>query len=147
MYPITIHETDQRERQIVYALKLVAVLTIIAVAAIGAAPTGLAAPARQEAPPERLTYDGVFDAPHLQTDEPSAPSEGDAANADFFNWSRLVFQSARNLHDWEIYGAQGNGSSQIDLSNNPGTDLHPRLNRGATRSRSRAIEKSITRST
>ena len=94
-------------------------------------------PPEVEPPPFHLTYDGLLDAPHL----PSAATAQDAAAQDaaatplspeYASWSKLVFQSARNERDWEIYGAGGDGSSQVNLSNNASMDLHPRLNRGAT---------------
>ena len=51
----------------------------------------------------------------------------------FAAWTRLVFQSARNGHDWEVYGARGDGSEQANISNHGSVDIQPRLNRGATR--------------
>ena len=92
-------------------------------------------PPGAEAPPPHLMVDGLLDAPHL-----SPAEDADAQDApqvvlapEYAGWSRLVFQTARNGKDWEIFGAAGDGSGQVNLSNNPSTDVHPRLNRGATR--------------
>ena len=52
---------------------------------------------------------------------------------EYVNWSKLVFQSSRNGHDWEIYTARGDGSNQVNLSNNSSMDTYPRLSRDATR--------------
>ena len=98
----------------------------------GAQPVN-AAPLHQEEPTTRLPYDGVLDLPHLETN--TVPPEVKAAELgpEYTNWSKLVFQSYRNTHDWEVFGARGDGSNQANLSNNGSTDMHPRLNRGATR--------------
>ena len=92
-------------------------------------------PPGAETPPARLMVDGLLDAPRLSPTE-----DADAQDApqvmlapEYAGWSRLVFQTARNGKDWEVYGAAGDGSGQVNLSNNPSTDVHPRLNRGATR--------------
>jgi hypothetical protein len=99
------------------------------VSAQGEPPT----PPVTEASPGRLPQDGLFDAPRL----PSAAVTQDIPQAplapEYANWSKLVFQSARNQHDWEVYAARGDGVDQVNLSNNSAADLHPRLNRGATR--------------
>ena len=99
-----------------------------------------------ETPPFHMAYDGLLDAPHL----PPAGAAGapQAALApEYAAWSRLVFQSLRNEHDWEVYGARGDGSDQVNLSNNGGMDVHPRLNRGATAWSSPPTAPATTRST
>lgn len=116
-------------------------ILIIAGGLLGAGQPMDAVSAQQETPPAadapnpRLTYDGILDMPHL-------PPIGDATAqeatpvllpAQYASWSRLVFQSARNGHDWEVYTAAGDGSGQANLSNHSSMDMHPRLNRGATR--------------
>jgi Tol biopolymer transport system component len=92
-----------------------------------------AAPPAQEAPPGRLPYDGPFDLPRLPGDA-TQREPGQALTApEYVDWSKLVFQSARNNSDWEIYAARGDSSDQVNISNHAGMDVHPRLNRGATR--------------
>ncbi len=90
-------------------------------------------PPTAEALPARLSYDGQLVLPHL----PSATASGDtpqtALAPENAAWNRLAFQSARNGRDWEVYAAAGDGSDQVNLSNNGSPDIHPRLNRGATR--------------
>ncbi len=86
----------------------------------------------EQAPPARLTYDGVLDLPHLPSGAAAHDAPPTLLAPEYASWSRLVFQSARNERDWEIYGAGGDGSDQVNLSNNANADLHPRLNRGAT---------------
>ena len=99
----------------------------------GAIGSAQAEPVAQEPPPSRLPYDGAFDLPQ----QPGAAPQGESAPAltapEVVSWSKLVFQSLRNEHDWEIYSAQGDGSNQANISNHGSTDIHPRLNRGATR--------------
>ena len=92
-----------------------------------------AAPPIQEDPPSRLPYDGIFDMPYLDTG--AAPEETAPALTapEYVNWSRLVFQSFRNQHDWEIFAARGDGSNQVNLSNHASMDSDPRLNRDGTR--------------
>ncbi len=92
--------------------------------------------AQADPPPQaRLPYDGLLDIPRLPVVEGAdAPAATQAALApEYAGWSRLVFQSARNRHDWEVYTAAGDGSGQVNLSNDAHSDIHPRLNRGATR--------------
>ena len=90
-------------------------------------------PAAAEAFRGRLPRDGLFDAPRL----PSAAATQDVPQAplapEYANWSKLAFQSARDQRDWEVYSASGDGGNQVNLSKNSAADLHPRLNRGATR--------------
>jgi hypothetical protein len=89
-------------------------------------------PAAEE-PPFHLAYDGVLDVPHLPSLARAVGAAPALAAPQYADWSRLVFQSARNGHDWEVYGARGDGSDQINLSNRSSMEMHPRLNRGATR--------------
>lgn len=99
----------------------------------GALWTARAAPAAQGTPPVRLPYDAPFDAPHRA----GAASLGERSTAltapEYASWSKLVFQSARNEQDWEVYSAAGDGSDQVNLSNDGAMDVHPRLDRAAAR--------------
>ncbi len=96
-------------------------------------PAGWTAHAAQEAPPDRLPYDSPFDLLH-QPGVATQSATGPTLTAPtIMDWSRLVFQSARNERDWEIYAARGDGSDQVNISNHGSMDIHPRLNRGATR--------------
>jgi Tol biopolymer transport system component len=51
----------------------------------------------------------------------------------FAPFTRLVYQSARNEHDWDVYGANGAGNGQVNLSSHPSNDIHPQLDRGGNR--------------
>ena len=99
----------------------------------GAGWTAQAAPPAQEAPPSRLPYDGPFDLPQLEGAAPRIEAAPALTAPEYVSWSKLVFQSARNENDWEIYSARGDGSNQANISNHGSMDIHPRLNRGATR--------------
>ncbi len=100
----------------------------------GAGWSAQAAPAAQEPPPGRLAYDGPFDLPRLEDGAAPEPEAGPRlVEPEYTSWSKLVFQSARNNRDWEVFIAQGDGSSQANISNHGNMDIHPRLNRGATR--------------
>jgi hypothetical protein len=86
-----------------------------------------------ETPPSRLSYDGVPEALPLPAGvaaQETAPAE---QAPEYAVWSRLVFQSLRNQHDWDVYGARGDGTDPVNLSNQQSMDVHPRLNRGAMR--------------
>ena len=117
-------------------------LALVLVASVLGPNLPLEVAAAQPEPPQALTteepsfhaaYDSLDAVSHLpsgtalQVADPTllAPVKGE--------WSSLVFQSARNEHDWEVYGARGDGSGQINLSNHSSNDVFPRLNRGATR--------------
>lgn len=67
--------------------------------------------------------------------EPLAPSQQEhtasAAGGGIAEWTRVAFQSYRD-GNWEIYLAWGDGSHQTRLTNHAGSDVRPRLNRGAT---------------
>ncbi len=93
-------------------------------------------PTGPEPPSSRLPYDGPLEAPRhpLVEGTTAAPEAPQAPLApEYASWSRLVFQSARNEHDWEVYRANGDGSNQVNISNHGSMDVVPRLNRGATR--------------
>ena len=61
----------------------------------------------------------------------TAPESIDALS--LYPWSRLTFQSYRNLSNWEVYVGNDDGSGQTQLTFDVASDVHPRLNRGATR--------------
>lgn len=84
-----------------------------------------------DAPASRLPYAGMFDMPRLPSAAAGAAQPPLAP--EYAGWSQLVFQSGRNGHDWEVFSSAGDGSGQANLSNNSAMDIHPRLNRGATR--------------
>lgn len=63
--------------------------------------------------------------------QPAQP-EDLAPAANIVPWARLVFQSFRD-NNWEVYRANPDGSGVTRLTNNPASDIDPRLNRGATR--------------
>jgi uncharacterized repeat protein (TIGR01451 family) len=112
---------------------LVCLLIVALLLPGGAAWTVQAAPPAQEAPPDRLPYDGLFDLPRRAGVAPQGEAGQPLLAPEYVDWSRLVFQSARNNSDWEIYAARGDGANQVNISNQGSMDVHPRLNRGATR--------------
>jgi Tol biopolymer transport system component len=92
-----------------------------------------ATPLAQEEAPNRLPYGSQFDLPHQPDAAPQKETGPALTDPEYVSWSKLVFQSARNRNDWEIYTARGDGSNQVNISNHGSMDIHPRLNRGATR--------------
>lgn len=122
-----------------FAILLLLLLTI---GLLAVSPASDFAAAQQEAssasaPLDRLPYDGLFDLPRLHLAESAPAAElrapQTALTPEYAGWSQLVFQSARNGHDWEVYTAAGDGSGQINISNHGSMDILPRFNRGATR--------------
>jgi len=69
-----------------------------------------------------------FQSPNRVVPIPSA-----APTAVRLPWSKLVYQSVRNLNDYNVYFANDDGSSEILLASSPGNDVQPRLNRGGTK--------------
>lgn len=65
-------------------------------------------------------------------DETQADTPQDATGVYDMNWSRVVFASGRNQHDYDIYIARPEGSSLQQLTSHSANDIEPRLNRGAT---------------
>jgi len=72
--------------------------------------------AQQEMPQAsaRLSHDGLLAAPRAPSvvaeTSPQAPEA--AVPSGLADWSQLVFQSARNDSDWEIYGARETARSR-----------------------------------
>ncbi len=60
------------------------------------------------------------------SDQPGSPAPN------VLPWSKLTFQSLRD-GNWEIYSGNDDGTGQTRLTFNGVSDLHPRLNRGASR--------------
>jgi uncharacterized repeat protein (TIGR01451 family) len=59
---------------------------------------------------------------------------GDRANvSECAPWSRLVFASYRNEHDWDVYSADGDGNNPVRLTTYSKTDTAPKYNQGCTR--------------
>jgi Tol biopolymer transport system component len=117
-------------------------ILIVAAALLGAGLPRQAALAQENVPPKptsetqplHLAYDGVLDLLRLPGAAAAAVDTSQPAlGPEYASWSKLAFQSARNQHDWEVYGARGDGSDQVNLSNNPSMDIHPQLDRGAAR--------------
>lgn len=87
-----------------------------------------------EPPPVRPLYTGLEVAPRLPAAagrEVVQPQV--AAPTALPAWARLVYQSARNENDWEIYIADADGANATSISSHHKMDIQPRLNRGATR--------------
>ena len=70
--------------------------------------------------------------PRLPGAEDSARLPDAADAVAIYPWSRLAFQSIRD-NNWEIYLGNDDGSGQTRLTVDGNSDIHPRLNRGATR--------------
>jgi Tol biopolymer transport system component len=85
-----------------------------------------------ETPPFHTAYDGPVAMSHRSLGAALAAGRSAMLTPQYAAWSRLVFQSARNEHDWEIYAARGDGSDAINLSHHDKSDVLPRLNRTAT---------------
>jgi hypothetical protein len=68
--------------------------------------------------------------PHMaDTSLVPVPTGSDAPGA---NWDRIVFQSYLS-DNWEIILSNSDGSSPLQLTNHPASDITPRLNRGGTK--------------
>ncbi|MCB0234428.1 MAG: PD40 domain-containing protein, partial [Anaerolineae bacterium] len=70
--------------------------------------------------------------PWIETGPEAVQPGSDAPAANIVPWARMVFQSYRD-NNWEIYGANPDGSGAVRLTNHPALDKDARLNRGATR--------------
>ncbi len=70
--------------------------------------------------------------PRLPRAEKSVVTPDAVEATTIYPWSRLVFQSIRD-NNWEIYVGNDDGSGQTRLTYDSNIDVHPRLNRGATR--------------
>jgi Tol biopolymer transport system component len=105
-------------------------LLVVLVTAVFALNTQKALPQTQSEIPRPVERENW---PHLaDNDSPQLP--GQYVNAvDLVPFSKLVFQSLRDMNDWDIYTGNDNGSGQIALTNNNISDIHPRFNRGANR--------------
>jgi Tol biopolymer transport system component len=74
-----------------------------------------------------------FDAPPLNPINRQVQERVPAGiNAPRLPWSKVVFESYRD-NNYEIYIANDDGSGLARLTNNPASDIHPRLNRGGSR--------------
>ena len=69
---------------------------------------------------------------HVEGDVQHATILSFASGEAVFDWSKLVFSSYRDLNDFEVYIADGNGSNQIGLTTNSTTDYLGHLIRGCT---------------
>jgi uncharacterized repeat protein (TIGR01451 family) len=70
--------------------------------------------------------------PHLPGADTRLSSPASVNAVALYPWSHLVFQSIRD-NNWEIYLGDDDGSGQARLTFDSNSDVHPRLNRGATR--------------
>jgi len=112
-----------------------ALMLAAAIVMLGIFSPGHAAPLSEDPMPPRPLYDGISPLPRrAPTAQPETPPAAEMLAPDEIpTWSRLVFQSARNNTDWDLYLADGNGSNQSHLFHSSNShEIHPRLNRGAT---------------
>ena len=97
-----------------------------------------AAPSHADAPTPEFSRDGWREkVPALPLDAVSLTDMQTLSRADAQQvlpaWSRTVWQQAAN-NNWEIFVGDGLfGGTVNQLTNNDTTDVHPRLNYGATR--------------
>lgn len=102
--------------------------------------TSVGRAAQGPAIPERLPGGSPFGPLSLERYRPPENEEGqedlpleDPAGVYGMNWSRIVFQSARNERDYNIYIATPDGYTSVKkLTGHSAHDMMPRLNRGAT---------------
>ncbi len=84
-------------------------------------------------PPDREARANLLQLPgSVARPAPSLDSETADAPSVLTPWSRVVHQSYRDGNA-EIYVANDDGSAELRLTNSPDADIHPDLNRGATR--------------
>lgn len=112
---------------------LLAALSLITVYLVSAVPP---APAAQEGIPDRplpgLSQELDHYSENLMPPAVAVQPLSPEAPTGYVPWSKLVFQSYRDSN-WEIYFASSDGSNPARLTNNGVPDIHPHLNRGATR--------------
>jgi hypothetical protein len=89
-----------------------------------------------EPPPGYLAWkeqSWLAEIPPLPSDFPGLASPS-ASVSDYpaQSWSGMAFESGRD-GNWEIYYAKGDGMSPRRLTDNPASDIYPRLDRGCTR--------------
>lgn len=70
--------------------------------------------------------------PHLPSKEDNIGGGNAIQTPESISWGLGVFQSFRD-NNWEIYSSDFTISNPIRLTSHPASDIHPRLNRGATR--------------
>lgn len=109
-------------------LKRYFVLVVVMVTAVYVLATAHAQDIPTEsAPPRPERRDSL---PHLPNSTPDAGQQ--ILAPDHIPWSKIAFQSYRDGNA-EIYKGNDSGGDQVRLTNHPANDIHPRLNRGATR--------------
>lgn len=109
------------------------IIVFVMVTAVTIMTTVRAVSPNQESPPPRLNLENFGDPPLLAQDEQDAQfAEPETATAARIPWSKVAFQSYRD-GNWEIYLGNDDGSGQKRLTDSGAPDIHPRLNRGATR--------------
>lgn len=78
----------------------------------------------------------VFPSPAHRASQSAPPSDVSPAEALApmgTGWARIVFQSFRNEHDWDIYIAGAKAENPVRLTSHEAHDVEPHLNKGATR--------------
>ena len=71
--------------------------------------------------------------PRLPGARPEAQAADQANAPACAPWSKLTFASYRSQNDWEVYTANGDGTSPARVTNHEGADTAPKFNRGCTR--------------
>jgi Tol biopolymer transport system component len=90
-----------------------------------------AAPVAQEGIPFVLERSNL---PHIQSQDPKKQLHDSPQESEYIlvPWSQLIYQSYRD-YNWEIYFADDDMYNPTRLTSHSASDIHPRLNRGATR--------------
>lgn len=120
-------------RTIISLSKFLFVVFVVSGLCVASLPLpAMAEPPTPTPPHPRLRYEGLEEWPHRALTTLQTAPQGNVASAQLAAWSKLVFQSYRD-GNWEIYLANGDGSSQTRLTYDGAADIQPRLNRGCTR--------------
>ncbi len=86
----------------------------------------------EDGPPHRNMGGILEETPNFKRGFPEPDMKVPASPDAVADWSKIVFESYRN-NNWEIYKANGDGTSQTRLTTHSAYDIQPRLNRGATK--------------
>jgi len=114
---------------------------IVVLGGVGTGEPGFVAAATDPTPPVSSTTDEpVYSLAHYREtrfDSLSLPhlDEGQAgttAPSALLPWSKIVFQSFQDTN-YEIFVMNNDGGEMVRLTNDPGNDIHPRLNQDASR--------------
>jgi uncharacterized repeat protein (TIGR01451 family) len=78
------------------------------------------------------SYQGLEETPRFESIAPAPEILSPEITQIGVPYSQIVFQSFRNLDNWNIFLADGSGGNHTQLTWGSSADIHPRLNRGCT---------------